>query len=457
MRGLDGLQRWTLDRLPLLYLAWAIVVGVAIAWVTPAWQNPDEAAHVERIVQISLGGMVGFRSGATVGGLTAPAIDKSAAVTFGLQARPNAKISASMARAAGAVRWAGLAMRSFSNTAAYPPFLYAAAVPAAWIGRWGRLSVVGTLRLIRMFDVIAAAALGALALAVARRTKLAIGVVLLLPMSIALAASASQDALLIPVAALGMALLDRARAQPGQYANRTALLATALALTLVAMARPPYLALLALLLLFPAAGPRLRWGLMLAGAAATLLWTAYTSLHISVPMHTADPSAQAAFLLHHPFAFFRVLSTTLRGNGRFYVGSTIGVLGWLDAPLPRRFVSGAAWVVLLGLASAATPDAQRAPWWRGRAPLGLAATLAATGAVFLSLYVIWSSPGEPAIEGIQGRYFLPLLPALAFAMPTLGRWASVLGPPALIAALLLAVATPAATLTTLVDRYYQMP
>ncbi len=78
-------------------------------------------------------------------------------------------------------------------------------------------------------------------------------------------------------------------------------------------------------------------------------------------------------------------------------------------------------------------------------------------AVFLSIYLVWSAPGASFVEGVQGRYFLPLLPALALAMPNLGRWAAALRPPALLAVLLLAAATPAVTLTTLVDRYYLMP
>lgn len=36
--------------------------------------------------------------------------------------------------------------------------------------------------------------------------------------------------------------------------------------------------------------------------------------------------------------------------------------------------------------------------------------LAIVGLVFTSLYIQWTKPGETAIAGVQGRYFIPILP-----------------------------------------------
>jgi len=47
----------------------------------------------------------------------------------------------------------------------------------------------------------------------------------------------------------------------------------------------------------------------------------------------------------------------------------------------------------------------------------LTAILLAVGAVFFSLYVIWTPVGAPVIDGVQGRYFLPIAPFLAVAFP----------------------------------------
>ena len=37
--------------------------------------------------------------------------------------------------------------------------------------------------------------------------------------------------------------------------------------------------------------------------------------------------------------------------------------------------------------------------------------------VFFSLYVIWTKVGAPVIDGVQGRYFLPLVAFLALLFP----------------------------------------
>ena len=40
--------------------------------------------------------------------------------------------------------------------------------------------------------------------------------------------------------------------------------------------------------------------------------------------------------------------------------------------------------------------------------------------IYLSQYLTWSRVGAELVDGPQGRYFLPLLPVLALALPGLG-------------------------------------
>ncbi len=443
--------RW----LPVLYICWASVFGATVAWVMPPWQNADEPAHVERIIQIGLGGLLGERMPNAVGGISDPALLDAFAATRSLPFHADAKMTHAMTKQGGSVRWSHRpGPMAFPNTAMYPPFLYAAAVPAALIGRLGRLHIVDTLRLMRVFDAVAAAVLGALALAVARRTRIAISAILVLPMSLALAASATQDALLIPVAALAVALVDRARSRPLQLPRAWTLTALAVCLGIVVTAKPPYLPLAALPLLLPAPAGRARWWLAAGGALAALLWSLHVSRDLGLATSGVDPRAQAMRLVHHPFVLAQVIANSIAQRWRLYVESMVGILGWLDTALPSGFVETARWIMPLALLSAMTPDAERSPW---RRTLAAIAALAAAAAVFLSLYLIWTPLRGTVIEGIQGRYFLPLLPALALGMPNLGRWAAAFRPPALLAVLALAAASPPVVLTTLVSRYYMGP
>ena len=449
--------RRMLEALPWLYCVWAVLTGSSVVWLMPPWQNADEGAQVERAVQIGLGHPVGERFAGGAGGLTDSGVNASNAVMQPVEGHPDTHVDAAMLASAAAGHWGHTGIEAFANTAIYPPFLYAASVPAVWIGKATRMRIVETLRLVRLFNLLAAAALGAVAIAAAQRTRLAIAAVLVLPMSLALSASASQDALLLPLAALAVALIDRARALPGAAPGWATHALVGLLLLLVLLAKPPYLPLALLLLLLPDGRPRLRLGLVLGVAALTLGWTAYAAARISVPMFHADPHAQAIYLMRHPAALFPVLGRTLATSWDSYVTSAIGVLGWLDVRLPRDFIVWAAWGVLLALLSAAAPEGVRGAWWRNRTLVGVASVLASALGVFVSIYLIWSRPGGPVVEGVQGRYFLPLLPALALAMPSLGRGAAALRPPALADVLALAAVTPAVMLTAIVSRYYLVP
>ena len=95
----------------------------------------------------------------------------------------------------------------------------------------------------------------------------------------------------------------------------------------------------------------------------------------------------------------------------------IGVLGWLDAYLPRFTYA------LLGLgllATLAMDGVSVRPLLRWIVGAAIAASF---GLIFASLYLTWNPLRslEP-IRGIQGRYFLPLLPFVAFLIPKLKRF-----------------------------------
>ena len=87
------------------------------------------------------------------------------------------------------------------------------------------------------------------------------------------------------------------------------------------------------------------------------------------------------------------------GRTGLHLREAIGVLGWLDAPLPETMVM--LWVLALGVlvAAALMVDARPLLW-------GAAATLAAAVA---ASWVLEMGQGDPSGTYWQGRYYLPLL------------------------------------------------
>ena len=433
----------TLAALVLVYL---LPVLLAIAIVTPPWQNPDEPLHMARAVQVAHGGLLGYRAWTTAGGLSDPAIYEAYEPVRHAAMHPAERLSRADLAASRAVRFsATISYVSFPNTAQYPPVFYAGAAAAYWLGRAGDLSIDQTLLVARAANAILFSLGAAAALAWARRTRLLLACVLLLPTTLSLACSASQDGPMLAATALAVALLDRIVTEQ-RAATRAEAGCVAILLAAVAMARPPYAGfLLLLLLLYPRpSGASLR----LAGAAgcAVLAWCLLVALHISVRLSQADPHAQLAFLAASPGRIPDIIAATERAYLPDYWQQLIGVLGWTDAPLPRAYEWFATLVLILAAgASAAGPS--RLVW----APL--TGIVFAAIAIFVLQYLTWTWPGQLVITGVLGRYFTPLAMVFPLALPA-WPWATRLRGPATLGALALAAVTPAVMVHAVLVRYY---
>jgi len=354
------------------------------------------------------------------------------------------------------VRWSGEKFNmNFDNTALYPPVFYVPSALGILIARGAGLTVVQTLTLSRILTGAVAVAVAATAIACAEAASVALFAVMTLPMSLALLASGSQDALLLACSAMAAALFARfwrRQAAP----SRAEQIAAVVLLALICTSRPPYVGLALLPLTVPSVAARWR----LASAAAVVLSVAAWSTLAAISAWTsynvtgADPSAQATLLLGHPWDIARIALDTLQRYGSDYIHGFIGVFGWSGTRLPRSYEVAA--VIVLGIAAAATMLGERGRRI-GIVPRALIAgsILLSAAAVFGIEYLTWTPPGALVVDGVQGRYFLPLALVAAAALPALriarlepARWALSL------AVGLLPIVTLGVTLRSIVLRYY---
>ncbi len=424
--------------LPGLFVFVSLPVLLLLAVLIPPGYSPDEPDHAARIGSLLHLQLLGQR-----GMSVAP--DGSAVLTAGVTADP-ALVVADQAITDPAYKWYTradfnrlLAVRWSAaprfvpapNTAQYAPLFY---VPAAIAMAPVRLLGLPPLLAIlagRLASAVGYVLLGWFALCLAERGCLLIFAALMLPMSLWLAASLNQDGLLIATAALAAALLGRG-----------AMVAGGMALACVMLSKPVYLPL-ALILLVPwRNGLELGFGIRLAWAACcvapAVAWSLLVMQTVSTPvylppyhpgplfagdtgtvLHATDPALQLRVLLGDKLRLITLPLDALVTEGRQKFVQMIGQLGLLDVALPRPLY--AAWTV--AMAGAVASAVLRAPAERpagvpvaGAVWIGIAGSLLL---IYLVEYLTWTGVGATLIAGVQGRYFLPLLPFLGLGLPSL--------------------------------------
>ncbi len=457
----DALGRHSHCTLAACFALYGLVFAAFFALTMPPYQNADEPAHMLRAAQVSQGQLIGVRFGAGLSGGKVDAGVFAASHPFDtLPFHPDVKATAAMYRAAQAVRWTSdRRYHFFSNTAVYPPVFYAPAASALWLARWLDCTMLRSLTLARLANAVAAVVLGAAGIALAGRSAPVLFALLCLPMSWALMANVSQDGVMLGTCALAAGL---ALAPEDGTRRRYALPAMTAALALVCMARPPYLPFAVLPLLVRTGSRRQRRAAALSVVALTLAWAVLVARYAVGVLRPDNPAASAAgqlaWMAQHPGALLPILVRSIAADAATMSVQFIGLLGWQDVALPPVYFAAAALALLLA-AIASTGQASPAP---AASRWGEAASLACALAgsialVYLAQYVTWTEVGQPAVLGVQGRYFLA--PALLFAPALQGlrvpfRGASTLRMAAIAALALFPVATLGVVMRAVVVRYF---
>ena len=403
-----------------VFVVLATVAGLVLAFVMPPSAAPDESRHLSRVYLMSEGrfgvpGTVGPRASVPK---SIPELYR--AIEGADHEHPPlhtvGEIAAFLHQPLDPERRVGIA-----NAGTYPPVVYLPHLIGVAFGRWLGLAPAGLIYLGRLASLAAWIALTALAIRIAPARRWTLALLSLTPMSVACAASISADPVTSAAALLFTACAMRAACGEGPLAKSElrGLVGSALFLGVV---KPGYLPLALAALAIPPSrtgGRSRRLGLAAGLAAAIavpmLAWMAHAQAQAPTPpIPKADPAAQLAAILADPIYFAKVLWHTWRVFGPGYWTSAIGHLGPLIVALPGAVYAGFTALLVATIALDGPPPAALATprrWWL------VAATALSIGAVFVFAYLGWNEVGAPFVNGIQGRYFTPALPLLAFALP----------------------------------------
>lgn len=302
---------------------------------------------------------------------------------------------------------------------AWSPFLpYVAPALAIAVGRWCGAGPLLLLYLGRLANLLASSLLIALAIRRFPTGRWMQMLIALTPMAITLRASLSADAAAFTAACVFVGFVAEASSgsRPLRGRDLAALIGAAAALALTKL---PYVPLLLLPLSIPAErfnAPSRRRFLISYGAIAlaAVLFSIVCWQRIPVAMRPdVDPAIQMHSLVAHPLSVLQVLAHDVAQSWHLYLMEAMGaLLGWLDIGVSPVVIYADLFLIVLMLLLDA--EASGLPYSRQRWLLLISVTTVAC-LVLVSQYVSWTEPGHD-LQGVQGRYFLPIAPAAAWLL-----------------------------------------
>ncbi len=408
---------------PVTFPAMVIVLALGYTFATGPFRAPDEPNHFFRAYEISEGHLVAVRPGGGFLGDKLPqSLEKVARIVAGFPSVP--AISTNPAAFAKAWRVDLKSHRRtflhFPGAAFHSPAMYLPAVAGISLGKMLHAKPLALFYLGRVFNALVGGSLIGLAINRTWRRAPFLVTIAFFPMCLFQVGNLTTDSLTFGISFLWLAEVLQARSEVLSKPPRLRWILIALALSQLRFPYP-FLGLLIFFIPLPLIGDssasRLRFRCIFFAALILpcLLWISVVK-GLQVPMRpdvSVVAGSQLQFVLYHPLHFFQILAASLFEFGYEFWRQLIGVLGWLNLPLPTWILVGVSVCLVVTISSSETKALRlTAPIRVGFIALGGLALLLTA----VLIYLAWNAVGAPRIEGWQGRYAIPLLPLLACAL-----------------------------------------
>ena len=408
------------------YAVFLLIAGINVLMLcilTPPFEVHDEFQHYFRSYQLSEGSVMGTVRHGVPGAVIPESLPSFVMNTWGtlhvwqeppLRAQSLDRLWHNFKQPLAPDR------KAFTHflMVSYSPIMYVPQALAMTVGRWFSLSPLGLLYAARLANALTLVAITAAALWIMPAgSELALAIVLL-PGCQYEFGSVAEDGVIIAATFMFCALVMRSADKRSWSAGAAA---TAMLAGSVVCAKLVYAPLLFLALpLRLGGGISRRLVLVDLAIGAVSLGTALIWYHLSgATLHSflLPPSRIALkehLILSSPLQFAWSMLLDLRHHGFFYFQDAIGWLGVWRVPLPVVTYLLAV-VALLGGGMVSI-----VPGGRGRSGLAAWCLLLGAAVVVLletAMFLVNSPAGTLHIDGMQGRYFLPLGALAAVCVP----------------------------------------
>lgn len=428
-----------------MYLCLAMPFGILLGVVTPPMQVPDEGAHFMRAFQVSEGiwiprriSTIGehHRQVSVTGGDMPLSLIRFYKVYEVLILHPDVRVDP----------WEGLTGDSrydidlqkrlffgFSGAALYSPLVYAPQALGIRLARPFSRSALHSFYAARLANLTVSIFLIFLAIRVTPGFAWMFVFLAMSPMTLFEMASVSADAFVTSICFLFIALVLRCAYGPESHVTYGMWIGVLVLAGCIGLIKQVYAPLILLYFLIPRArvGSRLRYWSIFAChccvmGAAGILWGLAVGRTVSAVKPYVDPYAQLSHIVLYPDRFvYAMLRCAVDPNHGVAKGAAfaplfarieqyIGYLGHGDTPLPISLV----WLhgtIIVCLASFNWGiDGPTVGRWAKIVCISVCVVVVILTVV--AAYLMWTAVGAETIDGIQGRYFIPIGPVLCLVL-----------------------------------------
>lgn len=258
--------------------------------------------------------------------------------------------------------------------------------------------------------------------------KAAAFIMAILPMTIQQCCSYSYDAVVIEIAFLYLAVLFNLLYKERPIQKSQIALYILFMIILSISKGGTYMPLCLLTMMIPVSrfkDKKQKWTFV--GCMAAIAIAAFLISTLSYALYVASPEAQAeagaylagdtyglAGLLKNPMLFITLMLRTLFLSGDGYIETMLGMqLGWLNIFVSRIVIYGMLLLMILSVLPVEGKHADKnVIVTKGQKIFYLVTGALSVTMAFVAMFMSWTPQNATTIEGIQGRYFLPFLPAL---------------------------------------------
>lgn len=273
----------------------------------------------------------------------------------------------------------------------------------------------------RIFNLLVSVLLCYLAIKIIPFGKGVLFVLSAIPTTVEAFTSLSPDALTISLSFLYLAYIFRLSFDKERVYKIKDFILLLLMSVILALCKIVYLPLVGLILLIPSdrfKGKKIKYKtinfliIFIIAAFANLTWLLCASKYLS-DFRDGDSAIQVLLAIKNPIHFIQMVLYSMNIYGSKYVLSLFGNdIGWGE--LVKLYCAVPYTFILLSFFALFGDKKLKNKFNFFQYIVCFLVSVAIIGLIFASLYVQWTTVGSTSILGVQGRYFLPILPIIMF-------------------------------------------